>query len=111
MNLSNTLITAASDDKIVGGTVAAPHAAPFIANIRRSGSLMCGGSLVAPGYVISAAHCEYRYRTELYNISESALRTLNITSYEYEATWFIISLKVCKTLRVSCKSYAINHFY
>jgi len=52
-------LAAASDDKIVGGTVSAPHAAPFIANIRRSGSLMCGGSLVAPGYVISAAHCEY----------------------------------------------------
>jgi len=52
-------LAAASDDKIVGGSIAAPHAAPFIANIRRSGSLMCGGSLVAPGYVISAAHCEY----------------------------------------------------
>merc|ERR1712241_1622333 len=52
-------IAAASDDKIVGGTVSSAHAAPFIANIRRSGSLMCGGSLVAPGYVLSSAHCEY----------------------------------------------------
>merc|ERR1712212_1177851 len=55
----------ASEDKIVNGVISAPHAAPFIANIRRSGSLMCGGSIVAPGYVISAAHCEYSYPSRL----------------------------------------------
>merc|ERR1711931_278859 len=37
----------------------------FIANIKRSGSLMCGGSLVAPGYVVSAAHCEYNIPSRL----------------------------------------------
>merc|ERR1712121_225254 len=58
-------LAAASDDKIVGGTIADPHAAPFIANIKRSGSLMCGGSLVAPGYVVSAAHCEYNIPSRL----------------------------------------------
>jgi len=58
-------IAAASDDKIVGGTVSDAHAAPFIANIKRSGSLMCGGSLVAPGYVVSAAHCEYNIPSRL----------------------------------------------
>merc|ERR1712159_359956 len=58
-------LAAASDDKIVGGTVSDAHAAPFIANIKRSGSLMCGGSLVAPGYVVSAAHCEYNIPSRL----------------------------------------------
>merc|ERR1712136_153597 len=58
-------IAAASDDKIVGGNVSDAHAAPFIANIKRSGSLMCGGSLVAPGYVASAAHCEYNIPSRL----------------------------------------------
>merc|ERR1711915_995425 len=48
-----------------GGTVSSAHAAPFIANIKRSGSLMCGGSLVAPGYVVSAAHCEYNIPSRL----------------------------------------------
>ena len=59
--ITSYLFLAASDDKIVGGTVSAAHAAPFIANIKRSGSLMCGGSLVSTGYVVSAAHCEYKY--------------------------------------------------
>merc|ERR1739838_628899 len=52
-------MASASDDKIVNGVEQEPHSVPFIANIKRSGSLMCGGSLVTTKYIISAAHCEY----------------------------------------------------
>ena len=55
------LLTAAADDgKIVGGDVMPPNSVPYIVNIKRSGSIMCGGSLVSPGYIITAAHCEYK---------------------------------------------------
>merc|ERR1712105_359996 len=81
-------IAAASDDKIVGGTVSDAHAAPFIANIKRSGSLMCGGSLVTPGYIVTAAHCEYNIPSRLtvtvgdvtLSRTEASEQTFNVVS-------------------------------
>merc|ERR1739838_1071384 len=52
-------MASASDDKIVNGNVQPANSVKFIANIKRSGSLMCGGSLVTTKYVVSAAHCKY----------------------------------------------------
>jgi len=52
-------LTSASDDKIVNGQAQPANSVKFIANIKRSGSLMCGGSLLTNNYVVSAAHCEY----------------------------------------------------
>ena len=53
--------TAAADDsKIVNGVPQAANSVKFMANIKRSGNLMCGGSLLNEKYIISAAHCEYR---------------------------------------------------
>ncbi|XP_015982178.1 neutrophil elastase [Rousettus aegyptiacus] len=43
--------------EIVGGQQARPHAWPFMASLQRRGSHFCGGTLVAPNFVMSAAHC------------------------------------------------------
>lgn len=48
------------DDRIVGGTAEDPHVLPFIANIKRNGNLMCGGSLISTRFILTAAHCYYR---------------------------------------------------
>jgi trypsin len=42
---------------IVGGTVAAAGEFPFTVSLQRSGSHICGGSLLDSRTVVTAAHC------------------------------------------------------
>uniref|UniRef100_A0A8C8VIF9 Peptidase S1 domain-containing protein n=1 Tax=Pelusios castaneus TaxID=367368 RepID=A0A8C8VIF9_9SAUR len=43
--------------RIIGGHEAAPHSRPYMAALKMSGDFSCGGFLVAPDWVMSAAHC------------------------------------------------------
>lgn len=48
----------ADADKIIGGTDAEQGVdALYIVNLKRFGSLMCGGSLLSANWAMSAAHC------------------------------------------------------
>jgi len=52
-------VALASDDRIVGGDVQAANSVKYIANIKRDGGLMCGGSLITSRFILTAAHCYY----------------------------------------------------
>ncbi|KAG8519222.1 Complement factor D [Galemys pyrenaicus] len=43
--------------EIVGGRPARPHAWPFMVSLQRRGGHFCGATLIAPNFVMSAAHC------------------------------------------------------
>merc|ERR1719443_1641074 len=49
----------AEDGKIVGGEEAAPHSIPWQMSLRRKSDNFhfCGGSVLGPNHVVSAAHC------------------------------------------------------
>eukprot|EP00079_Xenopus_tropicalis_P037450 XP_017951221.1 PREDICTED: traf2 and NCK-interacting protein kinase-like [Xenopus tropicalis] len=45
------------DDKIVGGYECTPHSQPWQVYFTQNSQVFCGGSLVTPRWIISAAHC------------------------------------------------------
>ena len=53
-------------ERIIGGSEAEDGAAPFVAQLRRQGrkgdtfKFICGGSLITPRTILSAAHCVIR---------------------------------------------------
>uniref|UniRef100_A0A5F8GS37 Peptidase S1 domain-containing protein n=1 Tax=Monodelphis domestica TaxID=13616 RepID=A0A5F8GS37_MONDO len=48
----------AHQGQIVGGQEARPHSYPYSVSIQYGGEHFCGGSLIRPQWVLTAAHCE-----------------------------------------------------
>lgn len=62
--ISESVLTkpfASTTFRIVGGTEAVPHSFPWLVSIQYSGKHICGGALIHPKFILTAAHCVYRY--------------------------------------------------
>nr|XP_012291252.2 granzyme M [Aotus nancymaae] len=51
--------------QIIGGQEVAPHSRPYMASLQENGSHLCGGVLVHPKWVLTAAHCLPQRRARL----------------------------------------------
>lgn len=49
-------------NRVVGGREATPNSWPWQVSLQVRGSHMCGGSIVAPGWILSAGHCFLNYK-------------------------------------------------
>ncbi|XP_004483541.1 granzyme K [Dasypus novemcinctus] len=47
--------------EIIGGREVSPHSRPFMASIQYGGNHVCGGVLIHPLWVLTAAHCKSRF--------------------------------------------------
>ncbi|NBU72025.1 MAG: serine protease [Bacteroidetes bacterium] len=59
VGLLATFFALNQDSKIVGGIEAGKNEFPFIVSLQMGTSHFCGGSLIAPKWVLTAAHCIY----------------------------------------------------
>ncbi|KAM5331398.1 granzyme K [Glossophaga mutica] len=50
-----------SSEEVIGGKEVTPHSRPFMASLQHLGRHLCGGVLIHPQWVLTAAHCRRRF--------------------------------------------------
>ncbi|XP_041426449.1 serine protease 3 S homeolog isoform X2 [Xenopus laevis] len=67
------------DDKIIGGYECTPHSQPWQVYLTQNGDRWCGGSLISPRWIISAAHCYVPPKTMVAHLGEHDLNKKETT--------------------------------
>lgn len=68
------LLHAADGQRIIGGQETSISQVPYLVYMRQSGNFICGGSLLTPSFVLSAAHCVYGAMEQDYTVHAGASR-------------------------------------
>ncbi|XP_073837984.1 hypodermin-A-like [Musca autumnalis] len=98
---ANNQAAGQADERIVGGYEATIISVPYLVNIRRNGYFKCGGTLVTPRHVVTAAHCIKNYT------AESFLVTAGATSLASEGQQRNVDL-IAKPSRYSSSTYHMD---
>ncbi|XP_060655760.1 trypsin beta [Drosophila nasuta] len=67
-------LNAADGQRIVGGQETTIGQVPYLVYLRQSGNFICGGSLLTPNSVLSAAHCVHGAQAKDYTVHAGASR-------------------------------------
>lgn len=69
--------------RVVNGKNATPHSWPWMVSLRRNGRHICGGSLIKPNWVVTAAHCVAdNLATRTYTVVVGAHRRTGTTQFQ-----------------------------
>ncbi|XP_023169493.1 trypsin-1 [Drosophila hydei] len=68
------LLHAADGQRIIGGQETSISQVPYLVYLRQAGRFICGGSLLTPSFVLSAAHCVYGAKEQDYTVHAGASR-------------------------------------
>ncbi|CAG7723271.1 unnamed protein product [Allacma fusca] len=83
---SNTTLKKSSRNRIVGGYAAKPNSHPSILSMRRNSFHICGGTIIGPEWVVSAAHChsnEYKVTSYSFAAAEHRMDQMEDEQYVY----------------------------
>jgi len=103
------------EQPIIGGAEASPGEWPWQAQLNKSGSHWCGGSLIADRWVLTAAHCivqlNLSYNTHAYRARRSGTQmpygTATSIGYWYAAKWVSNNCHVNRTWECSPHDWAV----
>ncbi|XP_020915558.2 chymotrypsinogen A, partial [Exaiptasia diaphana] len=68
--------------RVINGQNASPHSWPWQISLRRYGYHTCGGSLISPTWVVTAAHCIHNRSPKDYTVVAGAHRRKGTTSVQ-----------------------------
>nr|CAD7461010.1 unnamed protein product [Timema tahoe] len=70
------------EERVVGGQASQPGAWPWIVALYKDGSFHCGGVILNPSWVMTAAHCVDEFEHHYYEVRAGMLRRLSFAPSE-----------------------------